>query len=95
MLEVVPDLYIQACDLELGEIRRGTLLRLTARNRHDTPEAALRIAAGKAARELKSNRRASGLFPESQTALLRAENWLDDILQQCDYLLERQVKLFA
>lgn len=95
VLEVVPDLYIQACDIELGAIRRGTPLRMTPGNRYDTPEAALRVAARKAARELKANRRASGLYPDSHTALLRAANWLEDILQQCDYLLERQVKLFG
>src|SRR5690606_15481213 len=41
VLEVVPDLYIQASELVLGEIRRSTALRLTARNRFDSPEAAL------------------------------------------------------
>lgn len=95
VLEVVPDLYIQACDVILGEVRRGTLLRLTPGNRYDSPEAALRAAAWKAARELKANRRASGLYPEYQSTLLRAANWLDDQLRQCDHLLECQVKLFG
>lgn len=95
VLEVVPDLYIQACDVVLGDVSRTTPLRLTPRNRHDTPEAALRAAAWKAARDLKSSRRASGLLPDNQSVLLRAENWLDDVLRQCDYLLERQAKLFA
>lgn len=95
VLEVIPDLYIQACAVQLGENRRDTLLRLNARNRFQTPEAALRAAAQKAARELKAVRRAAGLHPESKTVLLRAANWLDDILQHCDYVLERQVKLFG
>ena len=94
VLEVVPDLYIQACAVTLGEVARVTPLRLTPRNRHDTPEAALRAAAWKAARDLKLNRKASGLWPACQGTLLRAENWLDDVLKQCDYLLERQTKLF-
>ncbi|HLV29218.1 MAG TPA: hypothetical protein VKY60_08875 [Burkholderiaceae bacterium] len=95
VLEVVPDLYIQACDLELGAVQRSTPLRLTPGNRHDSPEAALRVAARKAVRELKMSRQASGLYPESQTQWLRAANWLEEILQQCDYLLEKQVKLFG
>jgi len=95
VLEVIPDLYIQACAVQLGENRRCTLLRMNARNRFQTPEAALRAAAQKAARELKAVRRAAGLHPESKTALLRAANWLDDILRHCDYVLERQVKLFG
>lgn len=95
VLEVVPDLYIQACDVQLAEVRSSTLLRLTPRNRHRSPEEALKAAAHKAMRELKANRRASGLYPESQSALLRASNWLEDILQQCDYLLDRQVNLFG
>ncbi|NLC35820.1 MAG: hypothetical protein GX772_05160, partial [Alcaligenaceae bacterium] len=33
VLEIVPDLYIQACEVVLGEIRRETPLRLTPRNR--------------------------------------------------------------
>ena len=95
VLEVIPDLYIQACDVRLAEVHRSSALKLTPRNRHDTPEAALRAAAQRALRDLKSSRKASGLYPESQNALVRAENWLEDILQQCDYLLERQVKLFG
>lgn len=95
VLEVVPDLYIQAIDVQLGEVVRSTPLRVTPRNRYDTPEAALRAAARKAARELKSNRRTSGLYPENQSAFLRATNWLEDVLDQCDYLLERQVNLFG
>ncbi len=95
VLEVVPDLYVQACDVQLAELRRSTPLRLTPRNRHASPEEALRAAARKALRELKANRKASGLYPESQSALLRASNWLEDILHQCDYLLERQANLFA
>lgn len=95
VLEVVPDLFIQASEVTLGEICRATTLKLTRRNRFDSPEAALLAAVTKAARELKVNRRASGLYPEYQSTLLRAENWLDDLMQQCDYLLERQVKLFS
>lgn len=95
VLEVVPDLYIQACEVVLGPVQRDTPLRLTPRNRYDSPEAALRAAAWKATRELKTNRRASGLYPEHQSTLLRATNWLEDVLRQCDYLLERQVKLFG
>jgi len=94
VLEVVPDLYIQSCELLLGEICRSTKLKLTPRNRFDSPEAALLAAVTKAARELKTNRRASGLYPEYESALLRAANWLDDLMEQCDYLLERQVNLF-
>lgn len=95
VLEVVPDLFIQASSVVLGAVERRTPLKLTARNRHDSPEAALRAAAWKAAREFRSTRRNSGLYPEHETTLLRAGNWLDDVLQQCDYLLERQTKLFA
>lgn len=95
VLEVVPDLYIQACEVVLGDVRRATPLRLTPRNRYDSPEAALRAAVSKASRELKANRRASGLYPQNQTTLLRAANWLDELMRQCDYLLERQVKLFG
>ncbi|MFT0850824.1 hypothetical protein VRY85_08580 [Achromobacter sp. F4_2707] len=95
VLEVVPDLYIQACEVVLGGIRRETPLRLSPRNRYDSPEAALRAAAQKAARELKNHRRSSGLYPDHQSTLLRATNWLEDMLQQCDYLLDRQVNLFG
>lgn len=95
VLEVVPDLYIQACALQLAHLRAGTQLKLTPRNRYDTPEAALRVAGRKALTTLKSKRRASGLYPDCQSTLLRAENWLEDILLQCDYLLERQVNLFS
>lgn len=95
VLEVAPGLYIQASEVVLGELRCQTTLKLTSRNRHDNPESALRAAASKAARELKAKRRSSGLYPEHQTTLLRAANWLDDVLNQCDYLLERQVNLFA
>lgn len=95
VLEVAPDIYIQACDVVLGELRRETPLRLTRGNRHDNPEEALRAAAWKATKELKANRRASGLYPANQSTLLRAANWLDDVLRQCDHLLERQVKLFG
>ena len=95
VLEVVPDLYIQACDVQLADLCRSTPLRLTPRNRYDAPEAALRAAAQKAMREIKANRKASGLYPQSQSTLLRAGNWLEDILGQCDYLLEQQVKLFG
>jgi len=94
ILELVPGLYIQACGLELGEIRRGTLLRLAPGNRYDSPEAALRAAASRAAREFRAGRARSGLYPESRAVLLKAERWLEDILRQCDYLLERQAKLF-
>lgn len=95
VLEVVPDLFIQASEVVLGDICRRTTLKLTRRNRFDSPEAALLAAVTKAARELKTNRRASGLYPDYQSTFLRAENWLDDLMQQCDYLLERQVKLFS
>ena len=95
VLEVVPDLFIQASEVVLADICRSTPLKLTLRNRYDNPEAALLAAVNKATRELKLNRRASGLLPDYQTTLLRAENWLDDLMQQCDYLLERQVKLFS
>ena len=95
VLEVVPDLYIQSCEVVLGEISRSTQLKLTRRNRFDSPEAALLAAVTRATRELKTNKRASGLYPEYQSALLRAANWLDDLMQQCDYLLERQVNLFS
>lgn len=95
VLEVVPDLFIQASEVMLAEICRSTPLKLTPRNRYDSPEAALLAAVNRAARELKLHRRASGLLPEYQTTLLRAENWLEDLMQQCDYLLERQVKLFS
>lgn len=95
VLEVVPDLYIQASELVLGDVCRGTALRLTARNRFDSPEAALLASVNRAARELKMNRRASGLYPDYQSTLLRATNWMEDIMQQCDYLLERQAKLFS
>lgn len=94
VLEVVPDLYIQASEVVLGELCRATPLRLTRRNRFDSPEAALLTAVLRAMRELKLNRRASGLYPEYETTLLRATNWLDDLMQQCDYLLERQARLF-
>jgi len=95
VLEVAPELYIQACEVVLGNIRRQTPLRLTPRNRYDSPEAALRAAVQKAARELKGNQRASGLYPEHRSTLLRAVNWLEDLRQQCDYLLDRQVNLFG
>ena len=95
VLEVVQDLYVQACDVHLAHVHKGTLLRITPRNRHHSPEEALRAAAQKAMRELKANRKASGLYPENQSALLRASNWLEDVLHQCDYLLERQVNLFS
>ncbi|HLU00969.1 MAG TPA: hypothetical protein VKZ70_14650 [Burkholderiaceae bacterium] len=95
VLEVVPDLYIQASEIILGEICKSTALRLSARNRFDSPEAALLASVNRAARELKQSRRASGLYPEYQTTLLRATNWMEDIMQQCDYLLERQAKLFS
>lgn len=95
VLEVIPDLYIQACELQLAELRDGTVLRLTPGNRYDTPEAALRASARKAGAILKARRKASGLYPECQSTLLRATNWLEDILHQCDYLLDRQVNLFA
>lgn len=95
VLEVVPDLYIQSSEVVLGEICRSTQLKLTQRNRFDSPEAALLAAVTRATREMKLNKRASGLYPEYQSALLRAANWLDDLMQQCDYLLERQVNLFS
>ncbi len=95
VLEVIPDLYIQACELQLADLRVGTALRLRPSNQYDTPEAALRAAARKAGTLLKAKRKASGLFPECQSTLLRATNWLEDILYQCDYLLDRQVNLFA
>jgi len=95
VLEVVPDLYIQACEVQLADICKSTPLRLTPRNRHDSPEQALQAAAQKALRIMKTKRKTSGLYPESQSTLLRATNWLEDILQQCDYLLDRQVNLFA
>jgi len=95
VLEIIPELYIQACALQLGDLRDGTVLRLTRVNRYDTPEAALRVAARKAVAILKAKRKASGLYPECQGTLLRATNWLEDILQQCDYLLDRQVNLFG
>ncbi|NYT24968.1 hypothetical protein H0A73_15320 [Alcaligenaceae bacterium] len=95
VLEVVPDLYIQACEVQVGELRRSTPLRLSMRNRYHAPEAALRAAAQKAAREMKALGRASGTDAENRTVLLRAANWLDDILTHCAYLLERQVKLFG
>lgn|GEM_PF-5657907 len=95
VLEVVPDLYVQACDVYLGRLHTSTPLRLTPKNRHHTPEEALRAAARKALRELKANKKASGLYPESESALLRASNWLDDVLLQCEYLLDKQVNLFS
>ena len=95
VLEVVPDLFIQASDVVLGDVHCATPLRLTPGNRHDTPEAAMRAAAWRAARELKARRKASGLYPEHQSTLMRAANWLEDVLRQCDYLLERQAKLFG
>ena len=95
VLEVVHGLYIQACDVHLGQVHKGTLLKMTPRNRHHSPEKALRAAARKAMRELKANRKASGLYPENESAFLRAGNWLEDVLHQCDYLLDRQVNLFG
>ena len=95
VLEVVPELYIQACEVVLGDLKRDTPLKLSVRNRYDSPEAALRAAVWKASKELKTHRRASGLYPEHQSTLLRAANWLDELMSQCDYLLDKQVKLFA
>ena len=95
VLEVVPDLYIQACEVQLGELQEVTRLRLTPANRYASPEEAVQAAARKALRIIKAKRKASGLYPECQGTLLRAGNWLEDILQQCDYLLDRQVNLFG
>lgn len=95
VLEVVPDTYIQACQVQLADISDGTPLRMTPRNRYDTPEEAVQVAAKKAMRLIKSRRKQSGLYPECQSTLLRAENWLEDVLHQCEYLLDRQVKLFG
>ena len=95
VLEVVPDLYIQACQVRLADLCDGTALRLTPRNRYGSPEEAVQAAATKAMRLMKARRRQSGLLQVPiPPYYARKTGWKTSCIN-ANILLDRQVKLFG